>query len=132
MTQIRDVIPVVGRSGFFNRDLAAIKAGARADGFAYPGTPQSPCFQKIVQAGTAISMMLLLDDGQVAFGDCTDVILAGVAGRDPLFQAEEHLRFLRTVMREMLRSRPADRFRNLAEEVDGLVHDGRRLHTALR
>ena len=77
-------------------------------------------------------MMLLLDDGQVAFGDCTDVILAGVAGRDPLFQAEEHLRFLRTVMREMLRSRPADRFRNLAEEVDGLVHDGRRLHTALR
>jgi len=30
--QIRDVIPVVGRSGFFNRDLAAVKAGARADG----------------------------------------------------------------------------------------------------
>src|SRR6516164_9485108 len=80
VTQIRDVIPVVGRSGFFNRDLAAVKAGARADGFAYPGTPLSPGFQKIVQPGTAISLMLLLDDGQVAFGDCTDVILTGVAG----------------------------------------------------
>ena len=130
--QIRDVIPVVGRSGFFNRDLAAVKAGARADGFAYPGKPLSPGFKKIVQPGTAISVMLLLDDGQVAFGDCTDVILTGVAGRDPLFQAEQHLGFLRSTMREVLRGRPIDRFRDLAEEVDALVHDGKRLHTALR
>src|SRR4029077_8464593 len=78
--QIRDVIPVVGRSGFFNRDLAAVKAGARADGFAYPGKPLSPGFEKIVQPGTAISVMLVLNDGQVAYGDCTDVILTGVAG----------------------------------------------------
>jgi methylaspartate ammonia-lyase len=129
---IRDVIPVVGRSGFFNRDLAAVKAGARADGFAYPGKPLSPGFAKILQPGTAISIMLLFDDGQVAFGDCTDVILAGVAGRDPLFQAEQHLGFLRTTMREMLRGRPIDRFRDLAQEVDRLVHDRKQLHTALR
>jgi methylaspartate ammonia-lyase len=130
--RIDDVIPVVGRSGFFNRDLAAVKAGARADGFAYPGKPLSPGFQKIVQPGTAISVMLLLEDGQVAFGDCTDVILTGVAGRDPLFQAEQHLEFLRTTMRDVLRGRTVDRFRDLAEKVDGLVHDGKRLHTALR
>jgi methylaspartate ammonia-lyase len=129
---IKDVIPVVGRSGFFNRDLAAVKAGARADGFAYPGKPLSPGFAKILQPGTAISIMLLFDDGQVAFGDCTDVILAGVAGRDPLFQAEQHLGFLRTTMREMLRGRPIDRFRDLAQKVDGLVHDRKQLHTALR
>ena len=99
--QIADIIPVVGRSGFFNRDLAAVKAGARADGFAYPGKPISPGFKKIVQPGTAISVMLLLDDGQVAFGDCTDVILTGVAGRDPLFKAEQHLDFLRATMRDL-------------------------------
>ena len=63
--KIKDVIPVAARSGFFNRDLAAIKAGARADGFAYPGSPLSPGFKRIVQPGTAISVMLLLDDGQV-------------------------------------------------------------------
>jgi len=130
--KIKDVIPVVGRSGFFNRDLAAIKAGARADGFAYPGSPLSPGFQKIVQPGTAISVMLLLDDGQVAFGDCVDVILAGVAGRDPLFQAEHHLGLLRTTIRDLLHGRPVDRFRTLAEEVDGFVDGSRRLHTALR
>ena len=92
----------------------------------------SPGFTKIVQPGTAISVMLLLDDGQVAFGDCADVILTGVAGRDPLFQAEQHLDFLRTTMRELLRGRTIDRFRELAEEVDRFVHDGKPLHTALR
>jgi len=132
VTQVQDVIPVVGRSGFFNRDLAAVKAGARADGFAYPGKPLSPGFSKIVQPGTAISVMLLLDDGQVAFGDCTDVILTGVAGRDPLFQAEQYLGFLRTTMREALRGRPIDRFRGLAEEVDRFVDGARQPHTALR
>ena len=39
--RIGDIIPVVGRSGFFNRDLAAIKAGARADGFAYRASPSA-------------------------------------------------------------------------------------------
>ena len=130
--KIKDVISVAGRSGFFNRDLAAIKMGARADGFAYPGRPVSPGFDKIVQPGAAISVMLPLDDGQVAFGDCVDVILTGVAGRDPLFRAEQHLAFLRSTMRELLRGRPIDRFRELAEEVDHLVYDGKRLHTALR
>jgi methylaspartate ammonia-lyase len=130
--KIKDVIPVVGRSGFFNRDLAAVKAGARADGFAYPGKPVSAGFEKIVQPGNAISMMLRLDDGQVAFGDCTDVILTGVAGRDPLFQAEQHLAFLQTTMRDLLRGRPIDRFRDLADEIDRSVHSGKRLHTALR
>jgi methylaspartate ammonia-lyase len=129
---IKDVIPVVGRSGFFNRDLAAVKAGAKADGFAYPGAPLSPGFKKIVQPGTAISIMLLLDDRQVAFGDCVDVILSGVAGRDPLFQAEHHLGFMRTTMRDLLHGRPVDRFRTLAEEVDGFVDGRSRLHTALR
>ena len=41
--------------------------------------------------------------GVGAFGDCMDVILSGVAGRDPLFRAEDHLEFLRTEMRNRLR-----------------------------
>ena len=108
---IADVICAAGRAGFFNRDLAAVKAGAKADGFAYPGRPVSPGFTRIVQPGTAISVMLVLEDGQVAFGDCMDVILSGVAGRDPLFRAEDHLGFMRTVIRDRLCGRPIDRFR---------------------
>src|SRR2546425_2913961 len=120
---IADVICVAARGGFFNRDLAAVKAGAKADGFAYPGQPTSPGFTRIVQPGTALSVMLLLEDGQVAHGDCSDVILSGVAGRDPLFRADDHVGFIRTVMRELLRGRSVDRFRALAEEVDRFRHD---------
>ena len=129
---IADVISTATRAGFFNRDLAAVKAGAKADGFAYPGLPQSPGFTRIVQPGTAISAMLVLEDGQVAFGDCMDVILSGVAGRDPLFRAEEHLDFLSTALRDRLRGRPIDHFRPLAEEIDRSEHQGQPLHTALR
>jgi len=130
--KIADLVCTAGRAGFFNRDLAAVKSGAKADGFAYPGRPVSPGFSRIVQPGTALSVMLLLEDGQVALGDCVDVILSGVAGRDLLFVAEHHLGFMRTVMRDMLRGRAVDRFRPLAEEVDCCEHEGRRLHTALR
>src|SRR5436190_886958 len=129
---IVDLIAVAGRAGFFNRDLAAVKAGAKADGFAYPGRPVSPGFTRVVQPGTVISVMLLLNDGQVAFGDCMDVILSGVAGRDPLFRAEDHLAFMQTTLRDRLCGRAIDRFRPLAEEIDRSEHQGRLLHTALR
>ncbi|TMK33451.1 MAG: methylaspartate ammonia-lyase [Alphaproteobacteria bacterium] len=129
---IADVIAVSGRAGFFNRDPAAVKTGAKADGFAYPGKPVSSGFTRVVQPGKAISVMLLLQDGQVAFGDCTDVILSGVAGRDPLFRAEDHLAFMQTTLRDRLCGRAIDRFRPLAEEIDRSEHQGRLLHTALR
>src|SRR2546423_14010824 len=106
---IADVIAVSGRAGFFNRDLAAVKTGAKADGFAYPGRPVSPGFERIVQPGTCLSVMLLLDDGQVAFGDCMDVILSGVAGRDPLFRAADRAGFVGTVIRDRLRGRATGR-----------------------
>src|SRR5436853_6922712 len=129
---ITDVICTAARAGFFNRDLAAVKAGAKADGFAYPGRPVSPGFTRIVQPGTAISVILWLEDGQVAFGDCMDVILSGVAGRDPLFRAEDHLAFVLTKLRDRLRGRPIDQFRPLAEELDRSEYQGQPLHPALR
>ena len=60
--KIKDVIYAVGRSGFFNRDLAAIKAGARADGFAYQGKPLSPGFEKIVAPSATTSNWLFFPE----------------------------------------------------------------------
>lgn len=37
--KIRDVVYPVGQSGYLHRDLMAIKAGARADGFLFHGAP---------------------------------------------------------------------------------------------
>ena len=129
---IRDLISAAGRSGYFNKDLAAIKRDPQADGFAYCGRPASPGFAAIVQPGEAISVMLILEDGQVAIGDCVDVILAGIAGRDPVFRAAEHLPLLQSAIRDLLSGREIDRFIPLAREIERYRHCGAPLHTALR
>jgi methylaspartate ammonia-lyase len=131
--QIRDVLCIAGRSGYMIKDLQAIRTGrARPNGFSFDGDPVTPGFSRIAQSGDMLSVMLRLEDGQIAFGDCMDVIFSGAAGRDPVFRAAEHLPLLEGPLRQRLIGRQLDTFRPLAEEMDRLELDGRRLHTALR
>ena len=131
--RVREVICAAGRSGYMHRDLAAIKAGkAKLNGSVYEGEPMSPGFTRIIEPATIISIMLVLDDGQIAIGDCADVILAGVAGRDPAFNAKQHIDYVRTEVAEALRGRDVTEFKRNAEEMDGFRRRGERLHTAIR
>ena len=130
--KIRDVVYSVGLSGYFNKDLLAVKAGAKANGTFLEGKPLTPGYTQIVQAGAIISVMLLLEDGSVAIGECADVIFSGLAGRDPLFIPAQHLPLLESVVRPWLAGRDVDRFRGNAEEIDRMQVKGARLHTALR
>ena len=130
--RVADVVFTAGASGFFHKDVLAIKAGAKADGFVYRGAPVQPGMTAIVEPGTIVSVMLVLDDGQVAVGDCADVIFAGIAGRDPVFHAHEHLEFLREELWPWLLGRSAMDFRLNACAVDSELFGGRRLHAALR
>ncbi|HXE48471.1 MAG TPA: methylaspartate ammonia-lyase, partial [Ramlibacter sp.] len=130
--KIRDVVYATGLSGYFNKDLLAVKAGAKPNGTFLEGKPLTPGYTHIVQAGAIISIMLVLEDGSVAVGECADVIFSGLAGRDPLFVPAEHLPLLDSVVRPWLVGRDVNRFRAHAEEIDGKEVDGKRLHTALR
>ncbi|MCC6533339.1 MAG: methylaspartate ammonia-lyase [Burkholderiales bacterium] len=131
--KIKDVVCASGRSGYMHRDLAAIKSGkAKPNGSLYEGAPLSPGFTRIIEPASIVSVMLLLEDGQVAFGDCADVILAGVAGRDPAFNAEGHIDYLRTEVADALRGLDVARFRANAERMDAFRRGGERLHTAVR
>lgn len=130
--KITDVVYAVGRSGYFNKDLKAVKAGAKANGSFVEGKPLTAGYTHIVQAGAIISVMLLLDDGSVAIGECADVIFSGLAGRDPLFVPEAHLPLLESTVRSWLTGRDVATFRGPAEEIDRLAVGGARLHTALR
>jgi methylaspartate ammonia-lyase len=109
-----------------------MRAAATPDGFIYAGTPVTPGFRRIVQPGAAVSIMLILDDGQVAFGDCTDVIFSGTAGREVLFQPDEHRAFLIETFPEWYAGRDVSQFRPLAEEMDTRHFNGKVLHSALR
>ena len=66
--KIVNVVCAPGRTGFFFDDQKAIKSGAVSDGAAYFGDTMTPGFKSIRQAGESISVMLVLEDGQVAWG----------------------------------------------------------------
>ena len=131
--RVKEVICAAGRSGYMHRDLLAIKSGkAKPNGSLYEGEPMSPGFTRIIEPATIISVMLVLEDGQIAFGDCADVILAGVAGRDPAFNAKHHIDYVRTDVADALRGRDVSAFKANAEEMDTFRRGGKRLHTAIR
>lgn len=130
--KIVDVICSEGKTGFYFDDQKAIKLGAGHDGFTYVGEPVTPGFTAIRQAGESISVMLVLEDGQVAHGDCAAVQYSGAGGRDPLFLAKDFIPVIEKDIAPKLIGRDLDSFKSLAEEFDSMTVDGNRLHTAIR
>ena len=130
--KIKRAVFTPGKSAFFFDDQAAIKGGAVHDGFIYRGEAVTPGFKRIRQAGEAISVCLLLGDGQLALGDCVAVQYSGSGGRDPLFLAEQYMPLLEKHIRPLLEGRDLVSFKDFAGELDQLRIDGQRLHTALR
>lgn len=131
--KIVDVVCSKGRTGFYFDDQRAIKAGAKHDGFTYVGTPITEGFKSVRQAGEAVSVTIILEDGQIAYGDCAAVQYSGAGGRDPLFLAEDFIPVIDKMIKPRLVGRELNSFKELAEEIDNLNDEnGKRIHTALR
>ena len=71
-----------GKTGFYFDDQRAIKKGAISDGFTYMGDTVTPGFTSIRQSGESISVMIILEDKQIAYGDCAAVQYSGAGGRE--------------------------------------------------
>lgn len=130
--KIVDVLTAQGMTGFYFDDQRAIKAGAVMDGFTYVGEPQTLHFSAIRQAGEALSIMLILEDGQVAMGDCAAVQYSGASGRDPLFLAQTYDTLFHTHIKDQLIGLEVEDFLTHVRYFDHLKVEGKRLHTALR
>ena len=130
--QIIDIICAPGRTGFFFDDQRAIKAGAKPDGSAYKGSPVTEGFSTVRQAGESISVMLLLEDGQVAHGDCAAVQYSGAGGRDPLFLAGNFIPFIEKHVKPTLVGKKITSFREMFTGLETMEVDGKHLHTAIR
>ncbi len=130
--KIIDVICSAGRTGFYFDDQRAIKSGAKADGAAYIGEPKTAGFTSVRMPGESISVMLVLEDGQIAMGDCAAVQYSGCGGRDPLFLAKDFIPIIDNYIKPALIGKEADNFRELAAYLESLTVDGKRLHTAIR
>ena len=130
--KIVDVICAPGRTGFYFDDQRAIKGGAGHDGVFYVGEPVTEGFTAVRQAGEAISVMLLLEDGQIAMGDCAAVQYSGAGGRDPLFLAQDFIPVIEQYIKPQLVGKEADDFRGLCAMMEAIEVEGKRLHTAIR
>ncbi len=130
--KIIDLVCSAGRTGFYFDDQRAIKQGAGHDGIFYVGQPVTEGFRSIRQAGESISVMIILEDGQIAYGDCAAVQYSGAGGRDPLFLAEDFIPVIEQHIKPQLVGREADDFRALCAMMEAIQVDGKRLHTAIR
>ena len=130
--RIKRVLVSKGLGGYYFDDLAAIKAGAQMDGFFYLGEPVTEGYAKIRQPGETMSIMLILEDGTVAFGDAVAIQYMGVVGRDPILLAERYIPLIEKEVAPRLEGRELNSFRQMSEEFDTLEVNGQRLHTGIR
>src|SRR5947207_1578154 len=100
--KIERALFVRGFSSFYFDDQKAIKSGAARDGLVYIGDAVTPGFRAIRQAGECVSVLLQLDDGSVAVGDCAAVQYSGAGGRDPLFFGANFVPFLERHIKPLL------------------------------
>ncbi|MCL2819493.1 MAG: methylaspartate ammonia-lyase [Oscillospiraceae bacterium] len=130
--KIVDVICAPGKTGFFFDDQRAVKSGAEPDGASYKGLPVTEGFTAIRQAGESISVMLCLEDGQIAFGDCAAVQYSAAGGRDPLFLADNFIPIINNHVKPMLAGKKITTFREMESELESVKINGKQLHTAIR
>lgn len=132
--KIIDVVCAQGKTGFFFDDQKAIKAGAKNDGAFYKGTPVTPGFTSVRQAGESISVLFILENGAIAHGDCAAVQYSGAGGRDPLFLAKDFIPIIEKHIAPLYKGKEISSFRTLADMVDKGINPetGKIYHTAIR
>ncbi len=130
--KIKKAVFAPGNSSFFFDDQRAIKRGLSHDGFIYDGKPETEGFRTIREPGQSISVLLILETGEIAVGDCAAVQYSGAGGRDPLFLCDTYSPFLEKYIRPLLEGAEIETFRKMTANFEELVFDGKRLHTAIR
>ena len=130
--KISRVLFAPGKSAFFFDDQRAIRKGAKHDGFVYQGEAVTPGFRRIREAGECVSILLVLDGGAVAVGDCAAVQYSGAGGRDPVFKADAYIPVLEKEVRPRLEGLETGPFREMTGAFADLESGPGRLHTAIR
>lgn len=130
--KIKNVVCSAGRTGFYFDDQRAIKKGAISDGSTYIGKPVTEGFSRVRQSGESISVMIILEDNQIAIGDCAAVQYSGAGGRDPLFLAKDFIPIIEKEVAPKLIGREITTFKELCHLIENISVDNKKLHTAIR
>lgn len=120
MTRIVRVLAVPAQGGYYYEDLTALQERRIPAEERYTAPAITPGFRRVREVAEAVSVGLVLDDGQVAWGDCVGVAYSGRAGRWPPFRSAEGVEVIQRVVAPFLEGRPLTRFRELAHSLDSL------------
>ena len=121
MTSITRVLSVPAVGAYYYDDLAAFQSRSIPLPERYTAPPVTPGFRRVREVAEAVSVGLVLDNKQVAWGDCVAVAYSGRAGREPVFRAQEGLATIQRTVAPALQGRTLTSFRELATEVDALT-----------
>lgn len=120
--RVQSAHAIPGQGGFYFDDQAAVLSGeVTSDGFRYLGAPRTPGFHSVRQVSECVSVVLVLDDGQTAVGDCVSVQYSGVGGREPLMNAQRMANALQRDVLPALEGRTISSFRESTNIIDDLV-----------
>lgn len=119
-------------AAFFFDDQKAIGNNPGRNGFLYNGKAETPGFEQIRIPAKTISIILFLENGETAIGDCCAVQYSGTAGRDPLFKVDEQVKWLRSNLAPLLIGFDIISFKQSAEYFDHILIDDLPLHSAVR
>jgi len=130
--KVKKVLCSKGLTGFYMDDKEAIREGAVEDGFVYKGEPKTPGFTRIRQPGQSVSVMFVLENGQIAYGDCAVAQYAASGGREIPPTAEALIEVIEKDVVHRFEGKDITEFKKTAEEFDRLVIDGHRLPSPIR
>lgn len=119
-------------TGFYMDDKEAIKRGAEEDGFVYKGKPVTPGFHSIRQPGQAVSVMFVLEDGNIAYGDCAVAQYAASGGREVPNTAQGLIKLIEKDVVAYFEGMDINDFKSTAEKFDRYLFDGAQLPAAIR
>jgi methylaspartate ammonia-lyase len=112
-------VPAVGAG--YCEDLAALQAEYVPLPERFRAAPVTPGFRAVREVAEAVSIGLVLDTGQVTWGDCVAVSYSGGSGRGPVFRTEQGLATVEQAVAPGLEGRELTSFRALAAELEDWV-----------
>ena len=130
--KVKKVICSKALTGFYMDDKQAIKAGAKSDGFVYKGEPVTPGFTSIRQPGVAVSVMFVLEDGKIVYGDCAVAQYAASGGREVPNTADALIKVIEKHVVPYFEGMDIKEFKSTAEKFDREKFDGYQLPASIR
>ena len=130
--KIKKVLYTPIATGYYMDDKEAIQKGASQDLFNYPGTPLTPGFKRIRQPGEGVSIIFELENGDIAYGDCTVAQYSASGGREVPLSTKDLMRIIQREVVPRFEGKYLFSFRGDSSEIDKLHLEGFKLPATIR